>query len=170
MVKSMWMNLRLVHLKKNQQGIAHSNDKVKIVLPVEYRKGKAGRAYAKVIEDFSSNSIKPIFEEHINQNASMFTDGWSAYKAFREEYRNLRQIPSNKRENFLMLRLQIRNFKNWLRGIRSYSDRKYLQKYINKYFFRFNRRNHRETTLIKLILRCVEAVPITKKPIIGLAT
>ncbi|MFC2187647.1 transposase [Fulvivirgaceae bacterium LMO-SS25] len=121
------MNLRLVHLKKDQQGIAHSNDKVKLVLLVEYRKGKAGRAYAKVIEDFSSNSIKPIFEEHINQNASMFTVGWSAYKAFREEYRNLRQIPSNKRENFLMLRLQIRNFKNWLRGIRSYSDRKYLQ-------------------------------------------
>ena len=156
--------------QKDQQGRAHSSEKVRIVLAVEYRAGKAGRAYAKVIEDFSSTSIKPIFQEHIHQNASVVTDGWSAYKAFREEYRNLKQIPSNKGENFPMLHLQIRNFKNWLRGVHSYCDRKYLQKYINEYFFRFNRRNHRETIVRKLIERCMETVPTTKKSIIGLAT
>lgn len=156
--------------QKDQQGRAHSSEKVRIVLAVEYREGKAGRAYAKIIEDFSSASIKPIFEEHIDQNALVVTDGWSAYKAFRVEYRNLKQIPSNKGENFPMLHLQIRNFKNWLRGMHSYCDRKYLHKYINEYFFRFNRRNHRETILMKLIQRCVQAVPITKKSIIGLAT
>ncbi|MGE0930270.1 transposase [Peijinzhouia sedimentorum] len=62
-----------------------------------------------------------------------------------------------------------RNFKNWLRGIHSYCNRKYLQKYINEYFFRFNRRNHRETIVMKLIKRCVNTVPTTKKSIIGLA-
>jgi transposase-like protein len=149
--------------QKEEQGRSHSDHKVRIVLAVEDREGKSGRAYAKVIDNFSSASIKPIFTDHIDQKAHVITDGWSAYKAFRGEYRNLTQIPSNKGKNFPMLHIQIRNFKNWLRGVHSYCDRKYLQNYINEYFFRFNRRNHRESILDKLIERCVLLQPITKK-------
>jgi transposase-like protein len=152
--------------QKDGQGRAHSETKVRVVLAVEYRDGKSGRAYAKVINDFSSASIKPIFDEHIDQEALVVTDGWSAYKSFRQEYRNLKQIPSNKGKNFPMLHIQIRNFKNWLRGVHSYCDKKYLQKYIDEYFFRFNRRNHRESILDKLLERCLLANPITRKEII----
>lgn len=153
--------------KKEQQGRAHSTGKVRVVLAVEYREGKSGRAYAKVIDDFSSASIRPIFNQHIDTNAHVVTDGWSAYKAFRSDYKNLKQVLSEKGKNFPMLHIQIRNFKNWLRGVHSYCDRKYLQKYMDEYFFRFNRRNHRETILDKLIERCVEGQPITRKTILN---
>lgn len=156
--------------QKNEQGRAHSEHKVRVVLAVEYREGKSGRAYAKVIDDFSSASIRPIFDQHINTNAHVITDGWSAYKAFRSEYKNLKQVLSEKGKNFPMLHIQIRNFKNWLRGVHSYCDKKYLQQYINEYFFRFNRRNHRETILDKLIERCANIQPITRKEIMNLAT
>lgn len=152
--------------QKDEQGRAHSEHKVRIVLAVEDRDGKSGRAYAKVIDDFSSASIKPVFTDHIAPKAHVVTDGWSAYKAFREEYPNLKQIPSNKGKNFPMLHIQIRNFKNWLRGVHSYCDKKNLQNYINEYFFRFNRRNHREAILDKLIKRCVNSIPITRNQII----
>ena len=152
--------------QKDEQGRAHSDRKVRVVLAVEDRDGKSGRAYAKVIDDFSSVSIKPIFTDHIDQQAHVVTDGWAAYKAFREEYHNLRQIPSKKGKNFPMLHIQIRNFKNWLRGVHSYCDKKYLQSYINEYFFRFNRRNHRESILEKLIQRCVNSEPITRNELI----
>jgi hypothetical protein len=81
-------------------------------LAVEDRRAKAGRAYAKVVDDFSRASIKPIFIDQINQKAHVVTDGWSAYKAFRGEYRNPTQIPPNKGKNFPMLHVKIRNFKN----------------------------------------------------------
>ena len=152
--------------KKGEQGRAHSKGKVRVVLAVEYRKGKSGRAYAKVIDDFSSASIWPIFDQHIDTNAHVVTDGWSAYKAFRSEYKNLKQVLSEKGKNFPMLHIQIRNFKNWLRGVHSYCDRKYLQKYMDEYFFRFNRRNHRNSILDKLIERCVETQPLTKKSLL----
>ena len=152
--------------QKEEQGRSHSTHKIRIVLAVEDRDGKSGRAYAKVIDDFSSASIKPVFTDHIHQKAHVVTDGWSAYKAFRQEYKNLKQIPSNKGKNFPMLHIQIRNFKNWLRGVHSYCDKKYLQNYINEYFFRFNRRNHRESILDKLIERCLSSEPITRNAII----
>lgn len=152
--------------QKDQQGRANSDSKVRVLLVVESRFGKSGRAYAKVINDFSSASIRPVFTDHIDKGANVLTDGWSAYKAFRSEYTNLLQIPSEKGRNFPMLHIQIRNFKNWLRGVHSYCGRKYLQNYINEYFFRFNRRNHRETILDKIIERCVCSEPITRKAII----
>jgi hypothetical protein len=43
---------------------------------------------------------------------------------------------------------------------------KELQNYINEYFFRFNRRNHRDTILDRIIERCVNSQPITKKAIV----
>lgn len=156
--------------KKDEQGRAHSKGKVRVVLAVEYRQGKSGRAYAKVIDDFSSASIRPIFDNHIDTNAHVVTDGWSAYKAFRSDYKNLKQVLSEKGRNFPMLHIQIRNFKNWLRGVHSYCDRKYLQKYMDEYFFRFNRRNHRASILDKLIERCVWCEPLTKKSMALLAT
>jgi transposase-like protein len=140
-----------------------------VVLAVEYRNGKSGRAYAKIIDDFSSASIRPIFDKHIDSNAHVVTDGWSAYKAFRSDYKNLKQVLSEKGRNFPMLHIQIRNFKNWLRGVHSYCDRKYLQKYMDEYFFRFNRRNHRASILDKLIERCVWCKPLTKKSMAILA-
>jgi hypothetical protein len=137
-------------------------------LAVEDRGGKSGRAYAKVIDDFSRASIKPIFTDPIIQKAHVVTDGWSAYKTLIREYRNLTQIPLNKGKNFPMLHIQIRNFKNCLSGVHSYCDRKYLQNYIDAYFFRFNRRNHRETILDKRIARCVDQRK-TKKSILPLS-
>jgi hypothetical protein len=53
-------------------------------------------------------------------------------------------------------RNQIRNFKNWLRGVHSYCNSRNITEYINEYFIRFNRRNHRnhgKSILCKLIGR-----------------
>jgi hypothetical protein len=59
------------------------------------------------------------------------------------------------------LHIQIRKFKNWLRAMHSYCSKEFLQKYINEYFFRFNRRNHRASILDKVLERCVSHQPMT---------
>tara|TARA_B100000965_G_C18988236_1_gene497126 strand:- start:188 stop:394 length:207 start_codon:yes stop_codon:yes gene_type:complete len=65
-----------------------------------------------------------------------------------------------------MLHIQIRNYKNWLRGVHSYCGRKYLRNYISEYFFRLNRRNNMETLLDRIIEKYVSAELITRKALI----
>lgn len=147
--------------QKGEQGRSKSTKKVRIVIALEERSGKIGRGYAKVIEDFSSSSLSPIFEKHICKDAKILTDGWSGYKPLIKDYPKLEQILSEGGKNFIELHLQIRNFKNWLRGVHSYCSKECLQDYINEYFFRFNRRNHRATILEKMISRCAAHDPVT---------
>ena len=144
-----------------EQGRSKSDKKVRVVIAFEHRKGKSGRGYARVIQDYSTKSLQPIFDHHIKNDAEVLADGWSGYKPLKEDYPNLKQTLSNQGKNFKMLHIQIRNFKNWLRGVHSYCNKEYLQNYIDEYFFRFNRRNHRGSILDKIILRCTEHQPIT---------
>jgi len=151
--------------KKGEQGRSKSKKKMRVVIAFEERDGKSGRGYAKLIEDYSSESLKPLFETHIKEDANVMADGWSGYIPLKQGYPHLKQTLSNQGKNFKMLHIQIRNFKNWLRGVHSYCDKEYLQKYIDEYFFRFNRRNHRTSILEKIIERCVLHEPVSYQTI-----
>ena len=129
---------------------------MRVVIALEYRDGKPGRAYAKVIEDYSFKSLRTIFDVHIDKAANITTDGWSGYKPLRKKYPYFEQKLSDKGQNFKMSHIQIRNFKNWLRGVHSYCDKDNVNQYIEEYFFRFNRLNFRQTILEKLIYRMVK--------------
>lgn len=147
--------------KKGQQGRSYSEEKMRVVIALEYRNGKAGRGYAKVIEDYSSDSLRDIFEVHIDKNASITTDKWSGYSPIKKEFPNLTQIFSDNGNNFKMLHIQIRNLKNWLRGVHSYCNKEYLDKYLQEYFYRFNRRNHREYIVENIVTRMIKLLPLT---------
>lgn len=151
--------------QKGEPGRSKSESKIRIVLAVEVRGNKPGRAYAKVIEDFSCKSLTPIFETHINPSAYIVTDKWSGYKPLKSKFPRLTSQLSDNGNNFKVLHFQIRNFKNWLRGVHSYCSKKHMNQYINEYFYRFNRLNFRETVLEKLLIRMCEAQPITYKSI-----
>ena len=151
--------------QKGEQGRSKSEHKIRIVIALEYREGKPGRGYAKVIQDYSSRSLGQIFDTHISKEARITTDGWSGYKPLIKEYPDFEQKLSNKGQSFKMLHIQIRNFKNWLRGVHSYCNKEYINQYIQEYFFRFNRLNFRQTILEKLLVRMVEAKPMTYKSI-----
>ena len=90
-------------LKKGEQGRSKSKKKIRVVIAFESRNGKCGRGYAKVIVDYSANSLRPIFEEHISNEASILADGWSGYKPLKENYPNITQTLSEKGRNFPMI-------------------------------------------------------------------
>ncbi len=156
--------------KEGEPGRSHSEGKARVVIALEYRKGKPGRGYARMIEDYSSTSLKPIFDDHIRKDASVITDGWSGYSPLKKHFPKLKQRLSNNGKNFTMLHLQIRNFKNWLRGVHSYCNREYLHRYIDEYFYRFNRLNFRESIFEKLLDRMVSTKPITHESVRCIAT
>jgi len=141
--------------KAGEQGRSKSEGKMRVVIAFKHRDGKSGRGYARVIQDYSAESLRPIFDHHIKNDAQVLADCWTGYMPLKEDYPGLKQTLSDKGKNFKMLHIQIRNFKNWLRGVHSWCNREYRQKYIDEYFFRFNRRNHRRSILDKLIERCM---------------
>lgn len=156
--------------KKGEQGRSKSKGKARVVIALEHRNGKSGRGYAKVIQDFNSESLRPIFDTHIKPDAQVLADGWTGYIPIKNEYPAMKQTLSNKGKNFKMMHIQIRNFKNWLRGVHSWCNKEYLQRYIDEYFFRYNRRNHRASILDKMIERCMSHEPLTSKQLRILAT
>ena len=59
---------------------------MRVVVAFEYRDGKLGRGYAKVIEDYSAKSLKPLFDTHIKNDVNILADGWRGYSPLKEEY------------------------------------------------------------------------------------
>lgn|SRR5690554_2806783 len=144
--------------KTGKQGRAKTDKKIRVVIACEIRKNKhkkdksiIGNAYARIIEDFSEKSLRPIFEECISKDAEIVTDEWTSYKPISKDYPNMKQLPSNKGANFPEIHIQIRNLKNWLRGTHSFCDSKNIQEYIDEYLYRLNRRNHRESIVDNIL-------------------
>lgn len=148
--------------EKGRQGRSKSEKKVRLVIATEIRASKSrpghltiGNAYAKIISDFSTESLKPIFEDHISTTANVITDGWSAYQPIKSTHKKLKQIDSNNGANFKELHIQIRNFKNWLRGTHSFCNWNRLQDYVDEYIYRLNRRNFRKSLITNALDRFV---------------
>ncbi len=66
--------------RAGEQGRSKSDKKVRVVIAFEHRGGKSGRGYAKVIQDYSAESLKPIFDAHIKKDALVLADGRSGYR------------------------------------------------------------------------------------------
>jgi hypothetical protein len=135
-------------------------EKRKVIIGVEMVKDGIGRAYAKVIDDFSSESFKPFFESHIAKNAKVRTDKWRGYLPIKETYPLLEQVESNKGGNFEELHIMIMNIKGWLRGIHHHCSAEHLQSYLNEFMYRFNRRTFPKTRLHRLLARMVAHEPL----------
>ena len=118
-----------------------------------------GRAYAQIIEDASSNSFRPFFEDHISKDAVISTDGWTGYSPLKKEYPNLKQISSNSGKNHPDMHIHIMNMKGWLRGIHHHCSSERMQGYLDEYHFRYNRRNNMETIFDTLLKRMVRNDP-----------
>lgn len=100
----------------------YDGKKKKVILAIETVLNKKekltiGRAYTLVIEDYSTDSFKPFFDEKVSKESTIFTDLWSSYKTFTPEY-DIKQEKSNNGESMKLLHTHIMNLKSWARGIR----------------------------------------------------
>ena len=130
-----------------------------VILALEKVKDGVGRAYAQIVEDASAAKFKPFFNDHIDKNAKVITDEWKGYVPLKNEYVNLKQIPSKEGDNFPDLHIHIMNLKGWLRGIHHHCSEERLQGYLDEYHFRYNRRNTMDSLFDVLIKRMVAYEP-----------
>lgn len=144
-------------------------DKTPVVVAIEQNKNEDGikRAYAHQIDDYTTNSLKQIFEDHIDkEHSEIETDKWRGYNPLKEEW-HITQKSSNGGENFELMHRFIMGLKSWLRGIYHHVSKKYLQHYLDEYCYRFNRSIHKKTAFNNLLVRCLEVEPVPYQVIYG---
>lgn len=138
-----------------KQGRSYDTEKSKIVCALELtQKGKIKRGYAKVIDDYSAKSIRALFEEHIDKDANIQTDKWTAYKKLSKEYK-IKQEKSCPGKNFNQIHTVIHQIKSGIRTTQSHVDKGHLQKYLDEYFYKLNRSQFKDTIFDNLFKRMV---------------
>jgi transposase-like protein/predicted RNA-binding Zn-ribbon protein involved in translation (DUF1610 family) len=149
-----------------KQGRSTDTKKKKVVCAIELSEDqKIKRVYALKIENYSSRSLKEIFERHISKQAQVKTDEWKGYKPLTKDY-DITQIPSMNGGNFKQMHHVIHQIKTWLRTTFSWVHQGHIDKYLDEYCFRINRSIYKQTIFHKLIVRLVEGKPITYQNII----
>jgi ISXO2-like transposase domain/Transposase zinc-ribbon domain len=149
--------------EKNKRGRSKGEKKLVVIAVEKVKDNQIGRAYAQVVEHASAECFKPFFEEHIDSdNARVVTDGWRGYWPLESEF-EIKQKPSNGGKSFPGLHAVIMNLKGWLRGIHHHCSARFINGYLDEFFFRFNRRNFLSSIWHKLIERFMINQPYSYK-------
>ena len=122
--------------------------------------GKVKRFYALKIPDFSSKSLRTIFDKHIDKTAYITIDEWKGYRPIKDY--NITQISSNDGKNFPTLH----KVKSWIRGIYSWVSEFNIDRYLAEYSFRINRSQNKDTIFNKLMKRIVEGSPVSQSQLV----
>ena len=151
--------------EEGKQGRSYDSKKKKAVIAVELsEKHQIKRVYVKSIDDYSSKSLTPIFEEHISDSAKIVTDKWRGYEPLKSSY-NIEQKPSNGGENFKELHIVIMQIKSWLRAIPTHVSKWHIQSYFDEFCFRINRSQSKQTIFHRTIESMVHAQPLFQENI-----
>jgi len=131
---------------------------VQVAIEIEYPiknsndKGIIKSASATIIEGFSTKDLSKGIDKMVDENAIITTDAWSAYPNAVGDRFHL-QFKSENGDNFRGLHWHIFNLKNWIRGTHHKVSPLHLQRYLDEYHYRFNRRNAIRSCPYRLINR-----------------
>lgn len=136
-------------------GRSYGGKKKKVVCAVELTEaGKVKRFYALQIRDFSSKSLRPIFESHIDRDAQVQTDEWKGYRPIKKDF-TIKQTPSELGLNFKAIHTMIHQVKSWLRTTFSWVSKRHIDRYLSEFSYRINRSQSKDRIFHNLITRMV---------------
>ena len=143
--------------EKGKVGRSYDSKKKKAVTAIQLtNEGKVKRMYAMAINDFSAESLTPIFEKHIDKEAKIMTDLWKGYRPIVKHY-SIEQIPSNGGLNFKALHTMIHQIKSWIRTTYSWVSDSNINRYFDEFCYRLNRSQNKDTIFNNLVVRMVKA-------------
>ncbi len=139
--------------------------KTLVAVAVETQGKTMGRAYLEPIPNARKEALGQFVKDHVEPGSTLKTDGLASYKHLQKEY-NHRPIslkdPEKTTECLPKVHLVITNAKAWMRGtLNRYPAKRYLERYLDEFAFRFNRRWKLETIFDKLLTRCLQTTTIT---------
>lgn len=130
---------------KRGRGAEH---KCKVIIAVERKGRKLGRLRMQVIDCCSADQLTTFVKANVSANSQVTTDGWSAYGGLQAEgyvHKVIVQSKTDGKESVLPgVHLVASLAKRVMLGtFQGRFDPPYLQRYLDEYVFRFNRRTCR---------------------------
>lgn len=126
---------------KRGRGADH---KCKVAVAVERQGKKLGRLRMQVIDDCSSSQLLPFVKGNVSSGSKVSTDGWKGYNGLEKDFVHHRVLSaqSDNKESVLPgVHLVVSLVKRVILGtFQGRFDPEYLQRYLDEYVFRFNRR------------------------------
>ena len=126
---------------KRGRGAEH---KFKVAVAVERQGRKLGRLRLQVIANCSSSQLLPFVRDNIIAGSQVSTDGWKGYNGLENDFVHHRVLSAQSEDKESVLpgaHLVISLVKRVILGtFQGRFDPEYLQRYLDEYVFRFNRR------------------------------
>jgi len=145
------------------------------VLSYENKKGKrcerAGRLRLSTLEDAGEVSIRHFLTENIDAGSTLRTDGWRGYSevALVGYTHRVRVVRTPERAHRVAPHIHrvFSNLKAWLNGTHHGVEPKYLQRYLDEFIFRFNRRNTPMAAFQTLLGISTQKAPLTLSELVN---
>ena len=147
-----------------------AKDKTLVAIAVETNGSTMGRAYLKTINSLTMTELEQFVKDHVTRATKVSTDGHKSYGSLNNDYVHIPVKNSktcSKSDVLPKVHIVVANLKMWLRGTYNCLPAKHLQRYLDEFVFRFNRRWNLENIFDKLLVRCVNTNTITYAELTG---
>ena len=147
-----------------------AKDKTLVAIAVETNGSTMGRAYLKTINSLTMTELEQFVKDHVARATKVSTDGHKSYGSLKNDYVHIPVKNSkacSKSDVLPKVHIVVANLKMWLRGTYNCLPAKHLQRYLDEFVFRFNRRWNLENIFDKLLVRCVNTNTITYAELTG---
>lgn len=158
------------HSGQRGRGAEH---KCKVAVAIERKGRKLGRLRLQGIKHCSAEELISFAKENITIGSQVTTDGWFAYRSLPDEGYPHRIIVQSRTEDKASVlpgvHLVTSLFKRVILGtFQGRFDPQYLQRYLDEYVFRFNRRTCRSVgkKFWRLVQQATHSKPVFRKNLI----
>ena len=162
--------------KKGTKQGRGSENKYKIAIAVEKHKSRktnklyVGRIRLKVIENCGAAELTKFVEENVSIEAKVKTDKWTGYNKLKTiGYKHYAEKISDYETDFKGLHNVVSLIKRWILGtFQGKVSPKHIQKDLEEFTFRFNRKHFNLGVKFKRLLEyCINSNPFTYKDLVN---
>jgi transposase-like protein len=114
--------------------------------------GCAGRIRLTVIEDYSAPTLSGFVTRNIAAGAKVVSDGWSGYRNLKEHKHEAKVVGTMAAHVLLPWTHRVfANLKRWGTGVLHGFRKEHLERYLQEFVFRWNRRRHTRVAFDSLL-------------------
>jgi len=146
-------------------------DKTPVLVSVSLNdEGKPQLAFMEVVDTVDGKAVEDFAYNNVAKGSEIRTDGLRVYNVLASEnivHTKQKYDPKNQPEHLHWLHIIISNARAFISGTYHGLHKKHLQRYLNEFCYRFNRRWTNGGIFSRLLRACVSARKITYHELVG---